>query len=55
MFLPEGPNLNLIKPLNEFAESSEDGEAGKTAPQYANSNMQTRRNHKSDAQDPETV
>lgn len=55
MFLPEGPNLNLIKPLSEFAESSEDREAGKTAPQYANSNMQTRRNRKSDTQDPETV
>lgn len=55
MFLPEGPNLSLIKPLSEFAESSEDREAGKAAPQYANSNMQTRRNRKSDTQDPETV
>ena len=55
MFLLEGPNLNLIKPLNEFAESSDDREAGKTAPQYANSNMQTRRNYKSNTQDPETI
>lgn len=55
MFLPEGPNLNLIKPLKEFSESSDDREAGKTAPQYVNSNMQTRRNYKSNTQDPETI